>query len=193
MKKLFLFSTKLRYFWTIIPAIFLLIVAIIYNNAVDSVFKLYPLIVALSGVIVFMVLYFYRAVIISHDDLRCVGRFSSKEYSTIKPQNSLVITIMKRKRASIELYGINDTRDFDWSREDERVEINLFRARTNASQSTIKKIITYFGFTSDDADLAIINADYSAESDEATLKTGISTIEEYKQIILTFKDVEKEI
>ena len=193
MKKLFLFSTKLRYFWTIIPAVFLLIVAIIYNDNVDSVFKLYPLIVALSGVIVFMLLYFYRAVIISHDDLRCVGRFSSREYSTIKPRNSLVITVMKRKRASIELYGINDTKDFDWSSEDDAVEINLFRARTNASPKTIEKIITYFGFTGEEAHLALSEEGYAAESDEATLRTDISVIEEYKQIILTFKDVTKNV
>lgn len=193
MKKLFLFSTKLRYFWTIIPAVFLLIVAIIYNDDVDSVFKLYPLIVALSGVIVFMLLYFYRAVIISHDDLRCVGRFSSREYSTIKPRNSLVITVMKRKRASIELYGINDTKDFDWSSDDDAVEINLFRARTNASQKTIEKIITYFGFTGEEAHLALSEEGYAAESDEATLRTDISVIEEYKQIILTFKDVTENV
>lgn len=193
MKKLFLFSTKLRYFWTIIPAVFLLIVAIIYNDDVDSVFKLYPLIVALSGVIVFMLLYFYRAVIISHDDLRCVGRFSSREYSTIKPRNSLVITVMKRKRASIELYGINDTKDFDWSSEDDAVEINLFRARTNASQKTIEKIITYFGFTGEEAHLALSEEGYAAESDEATLRTDVSVIEEYKQIILTFKDVTENV
>ena len=193
MKKLFLFSTKLRYFWTIIPAVFLLIVAIIYNDDVDSVFKLYPLIVALSGVIVFMLLYFYRAVIISHDDLRCVGRFSSREYSTIKPRNSLVITVMKRKRASIELYGINDTKDFDWSSEDDAVEINLFRARTNASPKTIEKIITYFGFTGEEAHLALSEEGYAAESDEATLRTDVSVIEEYKQIILTFKDVTENV
>ncbi len=193
MKKLFLFSTKLHYFWTIIPAVFLLIVAIIYNDDVDSVFKLYPLIVVLSGVIVFMLLYFYRAVIISHDDLRCVGRFSSREYSTIKPRNSLVITVMKRKRASIELYGINDTKDFDWSSEDDAVEINLFRARTNASPKTIEKIITYFGFTGEEAHLALSEEGYAAESDEATLRTDVSVIEEYKQIILTFKDVAENV
>ena len=188
MKKLFLFSTKLRYFWTLSPVVFLLVIAILYNNDVDSIFKLYPLIVVLSGVIVFMILYFFRAVIITHDDLKCIGVYSSKEYSPIKSGNTLVITRLKSTRALIELYGISDLPDFDWSKE-EKHEINLFRARTNCNKRCIKKILTYYGFSEDDAENAINSDIYTSASEEAFLYTKTNELNECKQICIVFNDI----
>ena len=81
MKSVFLFSTKLKVFLIEIPPTVLLVPAIIYNNNVKTLMKLYPLIIALLGIIIFSAVYFFRAVKITNEEIRCVGPFSTSSNS----------------------------------------------------------------------------------------------------------------
>ena len=186
MKKLFLFSTKFGYFLTEIPPIILLIISIKYNNYVDSATKLYPLILAISGVIVFIGLYFWRGVFLSYDQLRCVGLFSSKESSVINKDKTLHISILPKGKIRIELYGEND--DFEtyaWLKNDNS-EINLFRAKALGGISTVRKILSYYGAETDDIERAISEDSFSSEYEKINFSS--STENNTKTFKIYFKE-----
>ena len=66
MKGIAFFSSRLWVYLTELPVILLLVVAVRNNDAADNVGKLYPLIILLGAVIVFIAIYFFRGVIISN-------------------------------------------------------------------------------------------------------------------------------
>jgi len=134
-------------FWVELPPIALLIPAIIYNGTSDGLMKLYPLIIALSATVIFLALYIYKAVSISFEEIRCVGVFSSKEKAVIKQDRALVITLLKKNRIRLELFGKNNDGEtsYAWLKDDEPCEINLFREKINGSAKRAKKILRYFG------------------------------------------------
>ena len=92
MKKLFLFSTKLYNFWTVLPLAVLLAVSIHLNGNATGLMKLYPLIILSAAGIVFVILFFLRGIVLSYDDARCVGIFSKKDRAIFEKDYSLVIT-----------------------------------------------------------------------------------------------------
>ena len=79
MKKISLLSTALPMYLTELPVIYLLYVAIKYNKNVEGPFKLYPLILGLIGIAIFIFIYLFRVVVISYDTIKSIGPFSSKE------------------------------------------------------------------------------------------------------------------
>ena len=68
MKKITLFGTGWLMYLTELPLIALLLICINYNSGVETVFKLYPLIFALTGGIIFIFIYLYRTIDISYDN-----------------------------------------------------------------------------------------------------------------------------
>ncbi len=146
MKNLLFLSTKPMLFWVEVPPIILLIPTVMFNSGVKTLMKLYPLMLALSALIIFFVFYLFRAVSISKKEIKCIGPFSSKDSSKIKSGRTLVITVMKRKRLKLELFGKNDDGEgsYAWLKNEEPCEINLFRASINGGVKTAEKIIRYF-------------------------------------------------
>ena len=187
MKKLFFISTKLGIYWIEIPPIILLIPTIIYNNAVDTVFKLYPLMCALSALIVFFALYFFKAVSISYEEIRSIALFSSRDKATIKEDRSLVITLLKKKRIKVELFGKNDDGEqaYAWLRNEEPSEINLFRAKINGGARQVKKILRYFKTDEDKIDEIITNEGALFSSDEIDVSSGLK--DGFREIKIYFK------
>ena len=191
MKKFFLFSTKLYYFWTLLPPVALLIISIRFNNAADGVFKLYPLILLTIGAIVFIILYFLRGIILSLDDARCVGLFSKKEYTRYEKDHYLKLTELGHGRLLIEVYGHPnaDVIGFDWYKSDSSAEINLLRAKANGNRKTVEKIIRYYGFDQEEAARFIKDNEYTAETRDVIASSTIN--EETKRITvsITFKEI----
>ena len=146
MKKLLFLSTKLRMFWVMVPPIVMLIPVIRFNDGVKTLMKLYPLMVALVGLILFFAVYLFRAVSISKKEIKCIGVFSSKEMAKIEPGRTLVITVPKKRRIKIEIFGMNDDSEssYAWLKNDEPCEINLFRATVGGGIKTAEKIVRYF-------------------------------------------------
>ena len=147
MKKLLFLSTKPMMFWVEVPPIILLIPTVMFNNSVKTMMKLYPLMIALSALILFFGFYLFRAVVISKKEVKCIGVFSSKEMAKIQSDRTLVITVIKKRRLKLELFGKNDDGEgsYAWLKNEEPCEINLFRANINGSMKTAKKIADFFG------------------------------------------------
>ena len=146
MKKLLFLSTKPILFWVEVPPIILLIPTVIFNDSVKTLMHLYPLMIALSALVVFFAFYLFRAVSISKKEIKCIGPFSSKELAKIKEGRTLLITAVKKRRLKLELFGRNDDGEgaYEWLKNEDPSEINLFRATINGGARTAKKIIAYF-------------------------------------------------
>ena len=189
MKKLFLFSTKLYYFLTLIPLFALLAIAIYLNADVKGIMKLYPLITVTIGGIIFTVLFFLRGILLTYDDARCVGLLSKKEHARYKKDYSLVITELRRGRLLVEVYGFIEAGGigYDWYVAEKSEDINLLRARTNGNRKTVKKILRYYGFDSTDIDNALSTTDLIVESKDASFTSTLS--ENLLKVRITFKEL----
>ncbi len=188
MKFLLFLSTRLKVFLTEIPPIILLMVSIIYNGALDTPFKLYPLMVTLCALIIFIPIYFLRGVFISYEEVRCVGFFSSKEKAIIKEDRMLAFTLLPKRKVRIELFSKNDDGDasYTWLQNEESVFINVFRARVNGKVGVIKKALRYFEIDEETIASALEKDDFSAELEKVNVMTEIEN--ESKKVIIYFKE-----
>lgn len=186
MRNIFLFSTRSRVFLTEIPLVYLLIISILNNNNVDVLTKLYPLIIATSLLMIFIPIFFFRGVKISYDEVRDVGLFSEKNHCLINDENTLVMTVLPKNRIKIELFGCsNDTVTYQWLKDEEPRDINLFRARANGNEKTVMKILRYFDISDADIQSALDNTDFS--SDYNNLRFIVKVTNELKEYHITFK------
>ena len=187
MKKLFFLSTKLRLFWVEIPPILTLIPAIIYNGSVNTLIKLYPLIVALSVLILFFALYLFKGVLISNEEIRSISLFSSRDKAVIKEDRALVITLLKKGRIRLELFGKNDDGEasYAWLRNDTPAEINLFRAKINGSEKRAKKILRFFRTDKDKINEIIENENTEFSSDDISVSSR--SVDGLREIRIYFK------
>ena len=187
MKSVFLFSSKFRFFLTEIPPVLLLIVSIHFNSRVDTLMRLYPLIITLSVLIIFIAIYFFRAVVIKYDQVRSVGPFSERDSAVIAKDKSLVLTILPKKKLKIELFGdsgdLADT--YKWLKGDEKNSINLFRAKANGGAKAVKRIMRFFEIPEDAANALLQEDGLKKDLDALTVRSD--TKNECKTVSIFFK------
>ena len=187
MKSIFLFCTRLRYFFTVIPPLFILAIAIKYNSNVEAAMKLYPLIIASGGVIIFILLYFFRAIIINSEEIKCIGLFSSRESTVINKDKTLHITILPKRKILLEIYGQNDNFEtYAWLKNEDSSEINLFRAKALGNLGTARKILSYFDVDVNHIENALTEDSFSADYEKITFNTEI--VDDKKTFKIYFKE-----
>ena len=188
MHFLFFLSTRLKVFLTEIPPILLFAMAIIYNDSVNSPFKLYPLMVILCALILFIPVYFLRGVFINYEEVRCVGFFSSKEKAIIKEDRTLVLTLLPKRKVRIELFSKNNDGEasFAWLTKEEAVWVNVFRARVNGKEGVIKKALRYFEIDEEVITATLEKDNFSVELERVKVMTDIEN--ESKKVTVYFKE-----
>ena len=165
MKKIILFSTRWTMYLTEVPVLILLYFAIRYNSEVDLLVKLYPLIIALIGGAIYIFIYLFRLVEISYDMIKSTGPYSSREKALITEDKTLVITMMKRKKLKLELFGHDETPPMlDWAIDKDyaNIEVNLFRDRAIGGQGTVRRILKYFDIGDEDITAVLNNESHKA-------------------------------
>lgn len=186
----YLFGTKLRFFWVTIPMAALLAIAIIYNNKSDGLLKFYPLIVFLSGCIVFSVVYFFRMVGIGFEEVRTVGLFSSRERVVVNEGKELVITKLPAGKLDVELFGNDGVRaQLDWlvTTDDGTIpDINLFRARAIGRKGALRSILKFYGVPTKELRDGIIRGEKSYEDELVRIFASQNEIEQ-REIHIYFK------
>lgn len=189
MKFVFLFCTKLRVYLTELPVILLLAIAIHYNDGSDELFKLYPLQIFLGLVILFILVYFFRAITITYDEIRYHGLFSSRDSAVINKDKTLIITMKPARRLTVELFG-NDGKlpALDWLKDSEAppVDIFLFRGKAVGGKRTVSSVLKYFGVPAEDISEVFSKDGYTREYDDVILDV------EKKEDICIFKIKMKE-
>lgn len=150
MKSIFLFCTRLYIFLIEIPPMVLLALTISIHEKSEEVWGFYPLEIFLGLAILFIMVYFFRAVTITYDEIRMHGVFSSKDKLLFKKGHTLVIGILPKKKLRLEVYGnLGSDKVYDWLSADEgqNHEISLFRERAVGNEKTVASILSYFGVT----------------------------------------------
>ena len=173
MKKVFLFSIKIGFFF--IEALLIsLLSLVIYIDVISSVI-LIPLEILISAAIIFTVIFFFRAIVISFDRVRCIGLFSSRYNAFIKKDRTLVITKMPYKVLKVEIYGYNNDGDegYAWLRNDIPTVINLFRAKTSGGTNSIIKVLRYFEVEEDVINTLITEKEFVADHEKLVASTEI--------------------
>ena len=152
MKSIYLLATKLWVYLTEIPVLILLWVAISSNHLSDDIFKYYPLIIFLCFAVIFIMVYFFRVISLSTDEIRYHGLFSSKDSAFIKENRTLIMTLKPHREIRMELYGDAGVEPpFDWMKTEDAIhrDICLFRGRANGGDATVKKILKFYSLPYD--------------------------------------------
>ena len=154
MKKIFLFTTRLRVYWVLLPIIALFTACVCYNQYSDEIFKLYPLMAVLAAGMIFILIYFFQGIKIGYDEIRYIGLFSSRDFSMIKAGKKLIIRELSHGKLEITLFG-NDgvLPELDWVKTtgDAPRDISLFRGTAFGGERTVLRITQFFGLERDDA------------------------------------------
>lgn len=161
MKKIHFTATPYLMYLTEIPVILLLIMASAFNSSSEGVLKLYPLITVSAAAIVFIFIYLLRFVTLSNDEIKITGLFSSRDKAIINRGKTLILTVTKKGRLFITLFGNDGERPMlDWAQGDDYtpIDINLFKERIYGGAGSIRKTLSFFGVSSEQID-TILSAD----------------------------------
>lgn len=155
MKSVFLFKMRLWVFLTELPPMILLMACIRNNSEATGLFKLYPLIVVLMALIIFLAFYFFRLVEVSWEEIRDIGLFTRKDDAVIAKDTALTMLLSKGSQVKLVLLGAPANAAFDWVKPtDKPHELAMYRGNVYGGKKTATKLLTYFGI--DESDLEAV-------------------------------------
>lgn len=189
MSKKYLFCTRLRIYLIELPLVILFAITLYFNQYSDGLLKFYPLLVFLALSMIYIFIYFFRAISISFDEIRYLGLFSSRDHAEINEGKELIFTLLPKKKMKVELFG-NDGRppELSWILEDESykpVDIYLFRGKAIGKKRQIGSILRYFGVEKADIDEIFSKESFSGDYEYVSLKSEIK--EDITTVRLTMK------
>ena len=186
-KRLFLPSNFLRPFLVATPQAALLAGAIIMNDTVDTLLKLYPLIIVCILGIIFTFIYFFKAIIISKDEIKYIGPFSSRDRAVINEGKTLIITEKPREKLAVDLFG-NDgvNASLDWLKNETAVrDVYLFKGKVLGGAFSTKRILHFFGLRGSDATSLLVSDNFTLDLDDYTVTAKAE--EDCREIRIRFK------
>ena len=188
MKATYIFASRLRAFWVLLPMAAILIISICFNNDADGLVKLYPLILFSIGGIIFTFVYLFRFISVSYSEIKYIGRFTSRDSATVNEGKTLVIDLLEKNRVSIQLWGNEGYNpEIKWltNESGEVDDICLFRGKAYGNENIAVKLLTYFGVP-DTSDIErILKEDGFTKSYENVTVTSLTELE-HRQIRIKF-------
>ena len=188
MKAVYIYASRLRAFWVLVPMSILLMLSISFNDSVDTLLKLYPLIIFSIGAIVFTFVYLFRFISVSYSEIKYIGRFTSRDSATVNAGKTLVIDLLEKRRVSIRLYGNEGYNpEIKWltNENGEGADVCLFRGKAYGDERIAISRLGYFG-VEDYADLdAILDAEGFVKSYENVTVSSLTELE-HRQIRIKF-------
>ena len=175
MKNTFLFCSKLRVYWCELPLIAILILCIKYNKHSTGLYGLYLLGITASAAMLFVLIYFFRVIALSFDEVRYIGWFSSRDRAIITEGKTIILRPLGKRRIRVSLYG-NDgvTPGFDWLKSTQNAprDYYLFRGKAIGGKCDIKRILRFYGVSKEEAEI-IVNSDgnYKNNFENVTVST----------------------
>lgn len=172
MKKTYISATPIAMYLTEAPLIALLTFSIVYNNSAGGFAKLYPLIAVSALAIAFVFVYLFRIAIISTDEVRMVGFFSSRDRAIINEGKTLILTLRKKGRLIVTLFGNDGERpSLDWAQNDDYIpiDINLFREKVEGKKNSAARILNYYEIPKEDIEKILEDDAFSKEYENITV------------------------
>lgn len=175
MRKKYLFCTKMRVYLTELPIIILFAITLHYNKYSEGLTKLYPLLIFLGASMLFILVYFFRLISISFQEVSYHGLYSSRDHAEINKGKELILTYCGKRRIRVELFG-NDGKppELNWIKADETytpVDIFLFRGKAIGGKGRVKSILKYFGVENADAEAVFLKESFSGEYEYVSLRS----------------------
>lgn len=167
-----------------IPFIILFIIALRNNKYSEEAMKLYPLLIFLGIAMLYILIYFFRAISISFARIQYHGLYSSRDSAEINEGKELILTLCEHHKIRVELFG-NDGKppELSWVKAGEDytpVDIFLFRGKAVGGKRTLKSILKYFGVDESDMDLVLSENRFQGEYEYVSL---VSEINEEKRVV----------
>ena len=185
-KKLFFPCTILRPFLVAAPLVLVMAAAIRLNDAVDTLVKLYPLIIACGAGIIFTFIYFFRGITVSKDEVRYIGVFSSRDSAVINEGKTLILTLKAKNKVAIDLYGNNGVNaELDWLRGEAVRDTYLFRGKAIGGVGAVCSVLRFFGLPDEHIDRLLESEELTLEYEDYTVKIGEANGE--RELRITFK------
>lgn len=185
MKAFYIYASRLRAFWVLLPMSIVLTLSVRYNSSVDHWLKLYPLIIFSIGAMIFTFVFLFRFISISYSEIKYIGRFTSRDSATINAGKTLVIDVSEKKRINLRLYGNEGYNpEIKWltSDEGESGDICLFRGKVYGMN--IRGLLEFFDV--DDADLSSILGDGSFDKTYENVTVSAHSEPEHRIIRIHF-------
>jgi hypothetical protein len=97
-------------------------------------------------------MYFFRMIIISTEEIKCIGAFSSKDSAIINKDKSLIMSLNQKGKITVRLYGNNGTPTFNWANNEnyKSVDIDIFREKAIGGTKSIARVLRYFEVPEED-------------------------------------------
>lgn len=155
MKKTYIFCTGLWNYLTELPLIALLVLAIYFNDSADGLLKLYPLILTTAAAIIFVFIFFFRLIVISAEEIKIIGRFTSQSCAIINKGKTLTLTHREGGRLKVELFDDGKKApELEFLKNDPSYKpqgLNLFRESASCGEGAMIKVLR--GFEVNESDI----------------------------------------
>ncbi len=189
MKRLYFLCTKPWIYLSEIPLLLFLVFAIILNPKSDGVWKLYPLIITLIIGMLFILVYFFKVLILTTDELNLFSVFTERDSATLNKGKTLIIGRISPTRIKVCVFG-NDGKppQFDFIKVGEDftpIDIFLLRAKALGGNGKLIRIMRYFELP-DETARKLTEGDGEFESDILRV-TSTACASGYQEIKITFK------
>lgn len=188
MKATYIYASRLTAYWVLVPMSVMLMLSISFNNEVDGLLKLYPLILFSIGAIIFTFVYLFRFISVSYSEIKYIGRFTSRDSATINAGKTLVIDLLDKNRVSIQLWGNEGYNpEIKWltNESGEAGDICLFRGKGYGGEAAAISLLTYFGITENDDINKILSEDGFVKTYENVTVKSLTELE-HRQIRIKF-------
>ena len=184
-KRIYMTSTKWRYFLTELPLLLVLAIALYYNGRMTTVVRLYPMIVVFCGLILFDFLYFFRLVRFSYEDVRTVGRYSSRDKVLLVKDKTLVLTVLPHHKLRVEVIGCDEgTPTLAFIKDEDAQPFCQLRCKAVGGKASVLRLLSFYKIEGIDTAALFAQPPYSLATPMGTLTA--STVNERREIRLTF-------
>jgi hypothetical protein len=171
MKPLYIYASRLRAFWVLLPMSIVLTLSVRYNHATSGLLKLYPLIIFSIGAIIFTFVYLFRFIAISYSEIKYIGRFTSRDSATINEGKSLVIELLEKSRVSIRLHGNEGYNpEVKWLTNGDE-DVCIFRGRAYGNENIAIRVLSHFSVSPDDFDAILSTDGFHATYDNVSVSS----------------------
>ncbi len=189
MKKVHIAATPLIMYLTEAPLAVIFILTLIFNSSASGLLKLYPLMLATLCAMVFILVYLFRFVTVSVEEIKIFGLFSSRDKAIINKGKTLILSRSKKGVYTVTLFGNDGERPMlDWTQTEDYVpvDINLFRERIYGGKRSFKKILDFFGVSHEDTAAVLSSESHSVDYGDFSITKAV--IEEREEIRIYFNE-----
>ena len=188
MKSLYMFSTRLRVYLIELPLLIILTIAIHFNDKSEDLLKFYPLIIVVSLGMIFILIYFFRGVSLSYEEIRTYGLFAKRDSAMITKDKVLCVTICPKKIVRLYLWGNDGTPAFDWQKEEDVAKDGMLRqisCKVIGGKRLAKRILKFY--TVDAEALEMLATKSGAAYENADVSVASERKNEIFEIRISFK------